>query len=57
MKPWHFDALALCGLALVGVGLWWIYPPLACIGVGAKLLFLGLWGAKVWSQRRSGRRS
>lgn len=44
-----WDALALVGLALIGVGLWLIYPPVALIVVGALLLVGAVYGARTWS--------
>lgn len=35
------DVLTVCGLIMVGVGLWWIYPPVALIVVGAILFWAG----------------
>ena len=31
------DVLALVGMGLVAVGLWWIYPPAALIAGGVSL--------------------
>lgn len=45
-----WDIIALGGLALLATGLWWVYPPLALIVVGAGALVFGLWGAKVWRE-------
>ena len=38
------DASALAGVALIGAGLWWMYPPAALIVVGAMVLLAALWG-------------
>jgi len=40
--PDLFDLLALAGLVMLGVGLWWIWPPLALAIPGALLLAIGL---------------
>jgi len=32
------DAAAICGVALIGLGLWRIYEPAAFIGVGVIVL-------------------
>jgi hypothetical protein len=48
MKPAELatDVLAVVGLGLVAVGLWWVLPALALIVVGLALLGLGLWRAR-----------
>lgn len=38
------DVLAVVGIALLGVGLWWVYPPVALIVVGSLLVKLAIWG-------------
>ena len=38
--------MALVGLGLVGVGLWFVYWPLALIVPGVGLVVLGLYGAR-----------
>lgn len=38
--------MALAGLVMVGVGLWFVYWPLALIVPGAGLLALGVLGAR-----------
>lgn len=38
--------MALVGLGLVGVGLWFVYWPLALIVPGVVLLVIGLVGAR-----------
>jgi hypothetical protein len=45
-----WDLLALAGLCFLAAGLWWVWPPVALIGVGALCLLLGLYGAKVWAR-------
>jgi len=40
--PDLFDLMALAGLVMLGVGLWWIWPPLALVVPGALLLAIGL---------------
>ena len=40
--PNLYDVLTLVGMALIGVGLYLIYPPLALIVVGSLTLTLGL---------------
>ena len=42
----RWDAMAAAGLALMGGGLWWVYPPAALIVCGLALLALGVAGAK-----------
>ena len=44
-----YDILVLAGLVSLAVGLWWIWPPLALVVVGALLLIGGVVGAKVRS--------
>jgi hypothetical protein len=53
---YSWDSLALAGVALVAVGLWWIYAPAALLAVGALLVFLGLWGAAILARERARRR-
>lgn len=48
----RYDLVALAGLALVGVGLWFVYWPLALIVPGAALTAVGLLGA--WRTGRGG---
>ena len=45
-----FDVLALAGVLLIAVGLWWVYPPLALIISGIWLFAAAVYG----SQRMSG---
>lgn len=40
------DGLAVTGTALIGVGLWLIYPPAALVVVGAIMLLVGLYAAR-----------
>lgn len=47
----RYDGLVLVGLGMVGVGLWWVYPPLALIVPGAFLATLGV----VMAVRQEGR--
>lgn len=42
----RWDMIALVGLALVGVGLWFVYWPLALIVPGVVLVGVGLFGAR-----------
>lgn len=42
----RWDGLALVGLVMVGVGLWFVYWPLALIVPGAGLVGLGVMGAR-----------
>ena len=50
-----WDSLALAGVALVAGGLWWIYPPLALLELGAVCLLLGIWGANLIARERTKR--
>jgi hypothetical protein len=47
-RPLAWDLVAFTGAASVWGGLWWIYPPLALIVVGAGLVALAVWGARQW---------
>jgi hypothetical protein len=38
------ETSALCGVASAAVGVWWIYPPAALIGVGVLLILLAFRG-------------
>lgn len=38
------DVLVFGGLAVVGVGVWWIFPAAALIVIGAALFALGIRG-------------
>ena len=40
------DVLYSVGIALVGVGLWWVRPWLALVGVGCVLLVSGIIGSR-----------
>ncbi len=51
-SKWLYDAVALAGDALVAVGLWGIYWPLAPLGIGLLLLTLAGLGAWWESKRR-----
>lgn len=42
----RWDIMALVGLVLVGVGLWFVYWPLALIVPGVVLVIVGLFGAR-----------
>jgi len=42
----RWDVMALVGLALVGVGLWFVYWPLALIVPGIGLVVIGVLGAR-----------
>lgn len=42
MKPDGYDVVVFLGAGLVGLGLWWIYPPAALVVVGASLVGTGL---------------
>lgn len=44
MDKW--DLIALAGLAMVGVGLYFVYWPLSLIVPGAGLVVLGVMGAR-----------
>lgn len=51
------DVMAFGGLALVGTGLWWIYPPAALILLGVALLglvIMSLVMANVHDTRKEG---
>ncbi len=42
----RWDVMALVGLGMVGVGLWFVYWPLALIVPGVVLLAVGIFGAR-----------
>ena len=42
----RWDGLALVGLVMMGVGLWFVYWPLALIVPGVGLVALGVAGAR-----------
>jgi hypothetical protein len=42
----RWDVVALAGLVMVGVGLWFVYWPLALIVPGLVLAALGVLGAR-----------
>ena len=42
----RWDVMALAGVVLVGVGLWFVYWPLALIVPGVLLIALGVAGAR-----------
>jgi hypothetical protein len=42
MKPGFDDLLVSVGVILVGLGLWWIDPRAALIGLGVILFLAGL---------------
>jgi hypothetical protein len=42
MKPDFSDFLIVAGVVVVGVGLWWMYPPAALIFGGVALIALGM---------------
>lgn len=46
-RPGVEDWLALVGLALLGVGLWLVWPPLAFVVIGA-LLLVAAWLIVIW---------
>ncbi|MCC7196481.1 MAG: hypothetical protein IT356_13080 [Gemmatimonadaceae bacterium] len=50
-RSYLWDVGALSGLAAVGVGLWWIYPPACLIVCGAAVLGFCMMGAKAWAAR------
>lgn len=41
------DVAGLAGLALIGAGAWWVYPPAAMIIIGACLLTWGTLASRV----------
>lgn len=41
-----WDLLGVAGLASIGVGLWWVYPPASLIALGAAACWLAVQGAK-----------
>lgn len=47
-----YDFLAAAGVALIGLGLYLIYPPLAYLVTGACLLVLGLFAGRGEAQRQ-----
>lgn len=52
----RWDGLAGVGLVMVGVGLWFIYWPLALIVPGALLVIVGVMGARNGERAREGKR-
>jgi hypothetical protein len=46
------DMAVMVGGAMLGVGLWMIYPPAALIAVGLALITFGFAGA--WNKARKG---
>jgi len=36
------DILAIIGVAFIARGLWWVFPPVSLIFVGAVLVFVSL---------------
>lgn len=42
----RWDGIALVGLVMVGVGLWFVYWPLALIVPGVGLVAVGVMGAR-----------
>jgi hypothetical protein len=46
------DAAVMVGGAMLGAGLWWIYPPMALIVVGLALVTFGIAGA--WQKAGKG---
>jgi hypothetical protein len=40
------EGLFLAGLSIMGIGLWWIWPPLCLVVAGIVFMSLGLWGAR-----------
>lgn len=53
----RWDGIALVGLVMVGVGLWFVYWPLALIVPGVALVGLGVVGAARGGGERPGRGS
>jgi hypothetical protein len=47
-----WDALSFAGLCFLIGGLAAFSPPLAVIVLGLALLFVGIWGARVWAVTR-----
>jgi len=41
------DAAGILGLALIAVGLWWIYPPASLIYAGLAIVFV-CWLVAKW---------
>ncbi len=48
LRSWLWDLLALAGVALVVVGLWWVHPSLSLVVGGACLTAGAVVGAKTW---------
>ena len=42
MTGWKCDLAALVGVVLTAVGLWWIYPPSAMVGVGVLMVIVAV---------------
>ena len=43
-----WDVVALAGVALVVVGMWWICPPAALIALGLTAVGFALWASRYW---------
>jgi len=53
MKLDLFDMIALMGLSMMFVGLWWLSPPVALIITGALLVGFGVWGSRAAAGKRA----
>ena len=40
-----WEVIGMCGLAMVGIGLWWLAPWLSLVGVGLAFFWAGIRGA------------
>jgi hypothetical protein len=43
MRRFASDALVAVGLGSLGYGFWLVHPSLMFLGVGAAVLYLGIW--------------
>lgn len=51
MMPDLYDLLALAGLVMLGVGLWWVWSPLGLIVPGGILVIVGVIGGIMRGRR------
>jgi hypothetical protein len=49
MKSFIIDGLGIGGALTICGGLWWMYPPVAVVALGATMLGASILGAKKWA--------